>query len=129
MTDLIPAPRQLALAQRFAVALAARDADALGAVCTDDVSWTVPGTGAVAGVHTGVGGILAVQAAFGGITATIEKILYGRDSVIALLHETGDRDGRHLDVHVALVLSLRGDRIRALTGHISDLEAFSAFVG
>lgn len=120
---------QLALAQRFATALFTRDPDLLRQVCTDDVTWTVPGTSTVAGVNHGVDGILTVQAAFHGVTATIEHVLHGTGSVVALLHETGDRDGTRLDVRVALVLTLRGDRISALTGHLSDVAAFSAFVG
>jgi ketosteroid isomerase-like protein len=120
---------QLALAQRFAVAALTLDGESLRQLCTDDVSWTVPGESSVAGRSEGVEGILALERAFQKheLHADVQKILPGRDSMVALLHETGDKDGKHLDVDVALVLELRGGRISAITGHISDVAMFSDY--
>jgi ketosteroid isomerase-like protein len=121
---------QLALAQRFAVALATLDGDALRQVCTVDVTWTIPGDSSIAGKNEGVEGILTIQRTLQKheLKADLQKILHGRDSLVAWLHDTGDKDGKHLDVNVALVLELRDGRISAITGHISDVPMFTNYL-
>lgn len=121
---------QFGLAQRFAVALATADRAALQQICADDVTWTIPGESPISGTNKGVEGVLTVQRTLQEheVKADLQQLLHGRDSVVGLLHETGDKDGRHLDVTVALVLELRGDRISAIIGHISDVAMFTAYL-
>jgi ketosteroid isomerase-like protein len=121
---------QLAVAQRFGAALAAVDGAALRRVCTDDVAWNIPGDSPISGRNDGVDGILTVQRTLqrSGLKADLQQVLYGPGSVVAWLHDTGDANGRHLDVNVALVLELRDDKVCAITGHISDVAMFSAYL-
>ncbi|MFI2378081.1 hypothetical protein ACH5AO_23910 [Streptomyces sp. NPDC018964] len=53
----------------------------------------------------------------------------GRDSLLALLHDSGEYDGKRLDVDIALVLRLRDGRIAAIDGHLADVSAFAAYLG
>jgi uncharacterized protein len=121
---------QLALAQRFALALATLDEGVLRQICTEDVSWTIPGDSSIAGRNEGVEGILAVQRTLRKheLKADLLKILHGRDSLVAWLHDTGDKEGKNLDVNVALLLDLRDNKISGITGHISDVPMFTAYL-
>lgn len=118
------------LIQRFIAALAAQDEVALRELCAEDVTWSVPGTSKIAGINVGVEGILAIQRTLREheLKVSLQQILHGRDSIVLLLHDTGSRDGRHVDVTVALLLDLRDDTISRITGHLSDMEMFSDYL-
>ncbi|MCF2131706.1 nuclear transport factor 2 family protein [Strepomyces sp. STD 3.1] len=122
---------QLDLAQGFAVALAALDTDALSKLCTEDVYWTVPGDGPVGGRIEGVEGIIAFQQVLHdhAVRTDVRQIFHGRDSLLALLHDWGEHNGRRLDADLALVLTLRDGRIAAIDGHMADVTAFAAYLG
>ena len=121
---------QRSLAGRFATALNTRDEQTLREVCTPDVSWTIPGGSEVAGRHEGVAGLVAVEAALAPhqVVPRLEALLSGPDSMVALVHDTGDHRGRRLDIRVALHVQLRGDRIAALVSHFSDVQAFDDYL-
>ncbi|QXG74372.1 nuclear transport factor 2 family protein [Modestobacter sp. L9-4] len=118
------------LAVRFATALGTRDEQALGELCTPDVSWTIPGTSEVSGRHEGVAGLVAVEAALAPhqIRPRLEALLHGPDSIVVLAHDTGDHRGRQLDIRVALHVQVRAGRIAALVSHMSDVEAFDSYL-
>jgi hypothetical protein len=63
-----------------------------------------------------------------GVTVTAEAIAIGNGSVTAWLRESGKCDHAELDVHVALVITMRDDKVAALTGHITDVAAYDAFL-
>ena len=118
------------LIQRFTAALAAQDEAALRELCADDITWSVPGTSKIAGINVGVEGILAIQRTLREheLKVGLQQILHGRDSIVLLLHDTGSKDGTHVDVTVALLLDLRDDKISRITGHLSDMEMFSDYL-
>jgi hypothetical protein len=62
-----------------------------------------------------------------GIAVEIEQILAGRDVVTAILHECGTRAERTLDVRVALTLRIHDSRVAAITGYISDVDAYDSY--
>ena len=46
-----------------------------------------------------------------------------------ILHNTGTKDGRILDEHLAAVFTFRGDRISRLDTYLSDVAMAEAFFG
>ncbi|NMO51546.1 SnoaL-like domain-containing protein [Actinoplanes sp. TBRC 11911] len=121
---------RLELGMRFGVALAEMNEEGLREVCTEDVTWSIPGSSRVSGTSFGVAGLLAVQRVLhdAGVTAEIQQVLYGRDSMVAMLHETGSKDGKTLDVIVASVVELRGRRIARITANVSDVEQLNRYL-
>ena len=121
---------QRSLAVRFATALNAGDEATLREICTLDVSWSLPGTSEVAGRHEGVSGLLAVEAALAPhrIRPELEALLHGPDSVVAIAHDTGEKDDRHLDIRVALHLQLRDGKVARLVSHMSDVQALDDYL-
>jgi uncharacterized protein len=121
---------QRSLAVRFATALNTRDEQTLRELCSPDVSWTIPGTSEVSGRNEGVAGLVAVEAALAPhqITPQLEALLHGPDSIVALVHDTGDARGRRLDIRVALSIQLHEGRIAALVSHMSDVQAFDDYL-
>ena len=118
------------VAIRFATALNTRDEQGLQDICTADVSWTIPGTSAVSGRHEGIAGLVDVEAALHPyeVRPQLEALLHGPDSVVALVHDTGDHRGRRLDIRVALHIQLRQGRVAALVSHMSDVQAFDDYL-
>lgn len=121
---------RLDLGLRFGAALAEMDEQALREVCTDDVTWSIPGSSPVSGTSFGVAGLIAVQRVLhrGGVTAEVRQVLYGRDSMVAMLHETGSKDGKTLDVIVASVVELRERKIARITANVSDIEQLDRYL-
>lgn len=129
-TDLSQDQKLRELAQAFGRAAATQDAQALRQITTDDVTLTVPGTSRLAGRHEGVDDVLHVPGALqrAGLKLEVLWVASGASSVVICGREHGERHGVTLDVIVAIVLTLTGDRISGVAMHISDVEAFSAFV-
>lgn len=121
---------QRLLFQKFAGALATYDEPTLREVCTDDVVWTIAGNSEISGNHLGVTDLVATQRRLQSyqIDVQLKEILFGRESFVVILHDTGDRDGKQLDVRVALLVSLRDGKISALTGHVIDTQMFSDYL-
>ncbi|MCU1479352.1 MAG: Ketosteroid isomerase-related protein [Subtercola sp.] len=120
----------LEVAQRFAAALLSLNPDALAKVSATDVSWSIAGTGRIAGVHRGVPALVAVARTVRdhGVVVTVENILVGRDGVLALLHESGTHEGRTLDAQVALALKITDQLVIDVTGYISDVSAYNQYL-
>jgi ketosteroid isomerase-like protein len=115
--------------QRFARALLTLDEYALTETSTPDLSWTIPGHGLVSGIHLGVPAVIAVATTVRqhGIAVEIEQVLDGCDGVTAILHESGTRAEKPLDVRVALTVRIRDSRVAAITGYISDVGAYDSY--
>lgn len=62
--NLVESSEQLELGMRFGAALAAMDEETLRDVCTEDVTWSIPGSGPISGTSFGVAGLIAVQRLF-----------------------------------------------------------------
>jgi len=118
------------LAQGFGRAAATQDAQALRKITTDDVTLTVPGTSRLAGRHQGVDDVLQVPGALqrAGLKLEVLWVATGASSVVICGRDHGERHGVTLDVTVAMVLTLTGDRISGVVMHLSDVKAFSTYV-
>lgn len=106
-------------------------ADALGRPpCRIQVPWPTIATSVSSSANQGVDAILGVLSTLdsAGVTVTPEAIAVGNGSVTAWLREQGKRDDVELDVHVALVITLRDNKVAALTGPITDVAAYDAFL-
>jgi ketosteroid isomerase-like protein len=118
------------LTKRFAHALLTLDERALAEVSSPDVSWSIPGTGLISGTHVGVPAVIAVASVVRahGVSIEVEQVLSGRDGVTAILHETGSRLNKSLDVRVALTLLVRSGRVDSIVGYISDVTAYDDYL-
>jgi hypothetical protein len=84
----------------------------------------------VSGIHLGVPAVIAVARTIRehGVTIEVDQILSGRNGVTAILHETGNRGEKPLDVRVALTLLIRDSRVATITGYISDVDAYDNYL-
>ena len=121
---------QTVLLQRFVGALGALDVDGLREICTDDVSWTIPGESRISGRKEGVEEIISVARTTQeyGIVGTVEKVFQGRDSMVILVSDKGNQNGRNLDIQVALSIEFRDCRISALVAHHSDVAMLTSYL-
>jgi ketosteroid isomerase-like protein len=123
--------QKLELARKFLSVLSAPDEDVVKSVAVDDVLWTFPGTRRISGEARGASGAMArakVIAAHG-VNVEIIRPVYGYNGVAVMLHNTGTKDDRVLDEHLAAVFAFRGDKIERLDTFLSDVPMVQAFFG
>lgn len=93
--------------------------------------WTFPGTSRISGEAHGASGVMArakIIAAHG-VNVEIIRPVYGYNGVAVILHNTGAKDGRVLDEHLAAVFAFRGDKIERLDTFLSDAPMVETFFG
>jgi uncharacterized protein len=117
------------LARRFLSVLSHPDRDVIRNVAVEDVVWSFPGASPISGEAHGVDGVIgrATTIAAFGVKVEIELAVYGFAGVAMILHNTGNKNGRSLDEHLAAVFTFRGDRISRLDTYLSDVEMAEAF--
>lgn len=117
------------IAQNFIAALGSRERNALQAILTDDVVWSLPGSSKMSGEARGVDAILKRSEILGsyGVKIEIEHVVYGFRDVALHLHNTAKRGGLILDEYLTTVCHLDGGKIRQLDTFISDVEMLNAF--
>jgi uncharacterized protein len=93
--------------------------------------WTFPGTSQISGEAHGVDAIMKRAHTIASFKVKVEIIrtVYGFSGVSVILHNTGEKDGKVLDEHLAAVFSFRGDKIERLDTHLSDVAIVKAFFG
>ncbi|HVN00598.1 MAG TPA: nuclear transport factor 2 family protein [Caulobacteraceae bacterium] len=106
-----------------------RDPALLDALLTEDVVWTLPGRSTMSGEVRGRDGVARrlETVAGSGVNIDLRHVLYGRDDVAVLLHNTGERDGRVLDEQLITLLRLRDGRIYRAETLVSDVSMLNAF--
>ena len=106
-----------------------RDPTLLDALLTEDVVWTLPGRSTMSGEVRGRDGVARrlETVAGSGVNIDLRHVLYGRDDVAVLLHNTGERDGRVLDEQLITLLRLRDGRIYRAETLVSDVSMLNAF--
>jgi ketosteroid isomerase-like protein len=119
------------LALKFLSILGKPDASVVKDVAVEDVIWTFPGTAQISGEAHGVDAIMkrAHTIASYKVKVEIVRTVYGFSGVSVILHNTGEKDGKVLDEHLAAVFSFRGDKIERLDTHLSDVPMVKAFFG
>ena len=117
------------IAQSFIAALGSRDINALQAILTDDIVWSLPGRSKMSGEARGVDAILKRSEILGsyGVKIEIEHVVYGLHDVGLHLHNTGKHGGLILDEYLTTVCHIDGDKIRRLDTFISDVEMLNTF--
>jgi uncharacterized protein len=123
--------QKLELARKFLSVLSAPDEGVVKSVAVDDVLWTFPGTSRISGEAHGASGVRArakIIAAHG-VNVEIIRPVYGYNGVAVILHNTGAKDGRVLDEHLAAVFAFRGDKIERLDTFLSDVPMVETFFG
>jgi ketosteroid isomerase-like protein len=119
------------LALKFLSILGKPDASVVKDVAVEDVIWTFPGTAQISGEAHGVDAIMkrAHTIASYKVKVEIVRTVYGFGGISVILHNTGEKDGKVLDEHLAAVFSFRGDKIERLDTHLSDVPMVKAFFG
>jgi uncharacterized protein len=119
------------LALKFLSILGKPDAGVVRDVTVDDVIWTFPGTSQISGEAHGVDAIMKRATTIASFEVKVEVVrtVYGLNGASVILHNTGARDGRILDEHLAAVFAFRGDKIERLDTHLSDVPMVKAFFG
>ena len=117
------------IAEKFAAAVRTRDREALAAITTHDVVWSLPGTATVSGLAAGVEGILKRAQALHdyGVNIEVQHVVYGTAGFGLLLHNTGNRADRILDEHLTTIFQLEDGKLCRLDTYISDVEMLNAY--
>jgi len=127
------ATEDVTLVRRGYEAFNTGDVDTLTELFMESASWHTPGRGPLAGVHEGRDATLAyfgelgVQTG-GTLRADLQHVAGDGDGcVIAIHHNSGDRDGKHLEVDCCIVFELKDGRITEGREHFNDLYAWDEF--
>jgi uncharacterized protein len=118
-----------ALARRFLSVLGHPDAEVVKSVSADDVVWSFPGAASISGEARGVDGIMqrARTIVSYGVKVEILHAAHGFSGLARILHNTGKKDDRILDEHLAAVFSFKGDKITRLDAYLSDVPMMERF--
>ena len=120
--------RRQRVAEAFAIKAETGSNDALLALCADDMSWTIAGSGALCRTYTSkadfVDNCLAVlgRRLAGPITAEVEQILADGDTVVVRWRGTGRTTwGSPYENQYCWVFEFEGDLIERATAYIDTL--------
>jgi uncharacterized protein len=111
----------------------AGDIKALNELFDEKASWHTPGHSPIAGDHRGRAAVFGQFGRYGGETegtfkAALQQVLAGDEGcVVGIHHNSGQRNGRHLDVNCCLEFRVRDGKIVSGREHFFDLYAWDAF--
>lgn len=109
------------------------DMDTLTELFTEGVTWSTPGSSPIAGDAKGRDAVFARFGQYATMTdgtfqAHLKGLFTGADDfVVGLHHNTGERNGRQLDVECCIVFELEEGRLVAARECFADLDAWDAF--
>lgn len=121
------------LVKRAYAAFNAADIETLTQLFDENASWHSPGKNPIAGDHIGRVAVFAQFGHYGGDTAGTfkAKLLHlteGDDgSVVGVHHNTGERNGKKLDVLCCILFEVKDGRIVDGREHFYDLHAWDEF--
>jgi len=99
----------------------------------ENSSWHTPGRGSIAGSRKGRDAVFAQFSRYGGETGgtfrvNLLNVLESEDGrVVAVHHNSAERNGKRLDVLCCIVFELENGRIIIGREHFYDLYAWDAF--
>ena len=113
-------------------AFARHDVAALGDLFADDVVWQVPGRSALSGVFRGQDEVFAYfrrlrEMSGDTFKAESRDFTASDEHVVSLEHLTAERDGKTLDLELALVVRVRNGQIAEARDFFSDPNAWDEF--
>ena len=109
------------------------DVDTLNRLFDEKASWHTPGKGSIAGDHSGREAVFAQFGRYGGETngsfkAELQHMLADDEGhVVGIHHNSGDRNGKRLEVDCCIVFEVEEGRITSGREHFYDLHAWEAF--
>lgn len=122
------------LVRRIFAAFAQKQGFALRDVFADDATWTVPGTGTMAGTFRGRDEIFGFLGRLpretnGTYSSSLIDVLASDARAAALYRASGERNGRRLDLEQVLWFRIEGGLVQEVLALPSDPEAFDTFWG
>jgi ketosteroid isomerase-like protein len=128
----VPRAENEALVRRIFAAFAEKRGFALRDAFADDATWTVPGSGTMAGTFRGREEIFAFLGRLpketdGTYASSLIDVLASDDRAAALYRASGDRNGRHLELDQVLLFRIEAGRVREVLALPGDPAAFEAF--
>lgn len=127
------ADENAAIVRRGYEAFNTGDVNTLTELFDESASWHTPGRGSLAGDHEGREATFAYfgqlgQGTEGTFRAELQHLFADEDGrVVGMHHNSGERDGKHLDVDCCLVFELKDGRITDGREHFGDLYAWDEF--
>lgn len=123
-----------ALVRRIFAAFAQKRGFALRDVFAADATWTVPGSGRMAGVFTGreeIFGFLGrlPKETGGTYASSLVDVLASDDRAAALYRASGERRGRRLELDQLLLFRIEDGLVQEVLALPSDPAAFEEFWG
>ena len=119
--------------RRGYAAFNAADIKTLTELFDDKSSWHTPGRSRIAGDHVGRDAVFTQFGRYGGETngtfkADLQQV-FGSDEgrVVAIHHNSGERNGKCLDTDCCIVFEVRGGRIISGREYFYDLHNWDAF--
>ena len=109
------------------------DMETLTALFAEGAAWHTPGKGPLAGDRTGKDAVFGLFGEYGGQTAgtfraELKQVAADDDGLVVGIHQnTGERDGKRLDVRCALVFKVEGGQIVDGREHFNELDAWDEF--
>jgi len=121
-----------AVVRRIFEAFASKQGFSLRGLFAEDVVWTVPGRGVMAGVYRGRDEIFRFLARLpketdGTYGSELTDVLTSDGRAAALYRARGTRRGRTLELDQVLLFRIEGGLVREVLALPSDPEAFEAF--
>lgn len=109
------------------------DIGTLSEIFDEKSSWHTPGLTAIAGDRVGRDAVFAQFGRYGGETkgtfkAALQDVIATDDGrVVAIHRNSGERNGKHLDVACCIVFETKDGKIRSGREHFYDLYAWDNF--
>lgn len=127
------ADKNLEIVRRGYAAFNAGDLQALAEIFAEDAAWHTPGRSSMAGDRKGQADVFALFGRFGSETAgtfkaTLLHLLRGEDgSVVGVHRNTGERNGKRLDVGCCILFELKDGRVTDGREYFYDAHAWDEF--
>jgi ketosteroid isomerase-like protein len=122
----------LTLGRRFLAIVSSQDWAGMSALLTEDVTWSFPGDARISGVAEGADAVIARATVITSSGAHIEllNVLAGVSGAAVSLHVTAHAgDGRTLDQHLVIVLSVRDGKVYKMDSYLSDPAKIVLYFG
>ena len=120
------------LMREASAAFSRGDIDTLKQMIDEDVIWHVPGRSVVSGTYRGHEGLFGyfgrlMELSGGSFKVELHDVVASDEHVVNLDRLSGTREGKTLDIDLALVVHVRGGKIAEAWDLFSDQYAWDEF--
>ncbi|WCT09911.1 nuclear transport factor 2 family protein [Mucilaginibacter jinjuensis] len=127
--NIVSDDEKQSIANQFLLALRNKNWDSLASIITPDATWALPGENLLSGIA--IGGEEFIKRAKtlvnSGVSLQLKNIQLSYSGFALSVHNQTAKSDAELDVHVAIVATLRGDKIAAIRSYVSDLPNMNGF--